>query len=94
MPRTYDIILSKRTRGRLHVESSHVDTTSVPETDVNYFDDSSDSSRCRAGDGVDDALRSQPTTIDSQFTTEATLGHPRSTATARHGVGEPAGRFR
>ncbi|XP_049267666.1 chitotriosidase-1 [Rhipicephalus sanguineus] len=74
MPRTHHRMLPKRTRGRPQVESSYVDTTTVPETDVYDFDGTSDSSRCRAGDGDDDLLRSQPTTIDTHFTTVATMG--------------------
>ncbi|KAL3210409.1 hypothetical protein MRX96_052187 [Rhipicephalus microplus] len=94
MPRTHHRILPKRTRGRLHVESSHVDTTSVPETDVYDFDDSSDSSRCRAGDGDDDVLRSPANDHRQPVHRGGHAGHSRSTATARHGAEEPAGGFR
>ncbi|KAL3219228.1 hypothetical protein MRX96_050527 [Rhipicephalus microplus] len=94
MPRRHHRILPKRTRGRLHVESSHVDTTTVPETDVYDFDDSSDSSRCRAGDGDDDVLRLPANDHRQPVHHGGHAGHPRSTATARHGAGEPAGGFR
>lgn len=72
MPRTHDKSRAGP-RGRPLVESSYVDTTTVAETDLYDFDSSSESGRSRGGD-ADDALCSQPTTIDTQFTTVATLG--------------------
>ncbi|XP_075551757.1 chitotriosidase-1-like [Dermacentor variabilis] len=71
MPKTHH---KSRTcpRRRPWVESSYVDTTVAPETDLYDFDRSSASSRSRGGD-ADDALCSQLTTIDTQFTTVATM---------------------